>query len=111
MKRGELWTVAGGKQYAGKPRPAVIVQESSFSTMDSVIVCLITEEKIDAPLFRIALEPSEKNNLKLPSDLMIDKLSSVPRSKLGKRFGALEDADILRMNRAIAVFLGLGSRA
>lgn len=107
MKRGEIWTVAGGKDYAGKPRPAVIVQDDSFSGSDSITVCIFTTNPTEAPLFRLLVRPSERNGLKAPSRLMVDKLTTVPRTKLGECLGHLEDDDMLRLHRAMLVFLGM----
>lgn len=107
MKRGEVWTTAGGKDYAGKPRPVVIVQADHFGETASVTICAFTTDTTDAPLFRIEILPSEANGLKEPSRLMVDKVTTVARSKLGARIGKLSDADILRLNRAMLVFMGL----
>lgn len=109
MRRGEIWTVAGGKDYAGKPRPVVIVQDDNFDATDSLTVCAFTTDPTEAPLFRLAVEPNERNGLRSPCRLMIDKLTTVPKSKVGARVGRLDDEDILRLNRAIVVFLGLAS--
>jgi mRNA interferase MazF len=108
MKRGDIWTVAGGKDYAGKPRPAVIIQEDSFDASNSVTICLFTtSDEIDAPLFRLPVEANEKNGLRAPSRMMVDKITTLPRSKANGRIGRLDDEDILRLNRAMLVFLGL----
>jgi len=107
MKRGEIWTVSGGKDYAGKPRPIVIVQDNSFPGTDSVTVCAFTSDPTDAPLFRVPVSPSDENGLKLESRLMVDKVTTVHRSKLGKPIGRLAEGDLLRVNQAILVFLGL----
>jgi mRNA interferase MazF len=111
MKRGEIWTVAGGKDYAGKPRPVVIVivQDDSFDGTDSITVCAFTTDPTEAPLFRLPVEPSEHNGLKVTCRLMADKIATVPKSKVGAQIGRLEDQDIVRMNRAILVFLGLAT--
>lgn len=101
--------MAGGAGYAGKPRPAVIVQDDHFDT-DSVTVCPVTTDPTDAPLFRLELEPSAENGLREVSRLMVDKLTTIPRAKLGERVGALSGADMLRLNRAIVVFLGVASQ-
>ena len=45
MRRGDIWTVAGGKGYADKPRPVVIVQDDSFNATASVTVCGFTTDK------------------------------------------------------------------
>ena len=107
MRRGEIWTLAGGPGYAGKPRPAVIVQDDSFDATNSVTVCAFTTDPTEAELFRIAIEPTEHNGLRSTSRLMVDKLTTVPRSKLGSLMGQLDDDDVVRLNRAMLVFLGL----
>jgi mRNA interferase MazF len=109
MKRGEIWTVAGGKDYAGKPRPVVIVQDDSFDGTDSITVCAFTTDPTDAPLFRVPVEPDERNGLHMRCRLMTDKITTVPKSKIGHRIGRLDDQDIVRMNRSILVFLGLAT--
>lgn len=107
MKRGEIWTASGGPAYAGKSRPVVIVQDDRFDATLTVTICGFTTDPTDAPLFRIAVEPSEGNGLEAPSRLMVDKITTVPRRNLGARIGRLPDADMLRLNRAMIVFLGL----
>ena len=107
MRRGEIWTVAGGTGYAGKPRPAVIVQEDRFDATNSVTVCAFTTNPTDAPLFRLEIAPSERNCLTRGSRLMVDKITTVPRLRLGGRIGSLEEDDLVRLDRAMTVFLGL----
>jgi mRNA interferase MazF len=107
VKRGEVWTVSGGASYAGKPRPAVIVQEDRFEGTDSITLCVFTTDPTDAPLFRLLIEPTDRNGLKSASRLMVDKITTVPKARLGKRIGRLRDEDVVRMNRALTVFLGL----
>jgi mRNA interferase MazF len=107
VKRGEIWTVAGGKDYAGKPRPVVIVQDDSFDVTDSITICAFTTDEMEAPLFRLPVRPNERNGLRAACHLMVDKISTVPKSKVGARVGRLDDADILRLNQAVLVFLGL----
>lgn len=109
MKRGEIWTVAGGQDYAGKPRPAAIVQDDNFDATASVTICAFTTDETEAPLFRLLVTPAAANGLHLPCRLMVDKLTTVSKSKLGERIGRLDDEDMVRLNRAIAVFLGLAS--
>ncbi len=107
MRRGEIWTAAGGKDYAGKPRPVVIVQDDRFSATSSVTVCPFTSDPTDAPLLRLAVEPTRTNGLAKPSRLMIDKITTVAKDKLGASIGRLSDDDVVRLNRAILMFLGL----
>ncbi|CDN46971.1 type II toxin-antitoxin system PemK/MazF family toxin [Neorhizobium galegae] len=109
MKRGEVWTVSGGNDYAGKPRPCVVVQDDSFGGTDSVTICIFTTYEVDAPLFRLHVRPDERNGLHQASWLTVDKIATVPRSKIGERLGRLRDDDILRLNRSALVFLGLAS--
>jgi mRNA interferase MazF len=109
VKRGDIWTVAGGKDYAGKPRPVVIVQDDSFDATDSIAICAFTTDQTEAPLFRLAIEPNGRNDLHAACRLMVDKITTVPKSKIGARVGRLDDEDILRLNQAMLVFLGLAA--
>ncbi|HVR91035.1 MAG TPA: type II toxin-antitoxin system PemK/MazF family toxin [Novosphingobium sp.] len=108
MNRGELWTIAGGPDYAGKPRPALIVQDDVFDVTPSVTICLLTSEFIESPAVRIALEPNAANGLNAASQIMTDKITTVPRAKIGKRIGALTNVEMVLVDRAIMIFLGLG---
>ena len=107
MKRGEIWTVAGGPDYTGKPRPVVVLQDDRFDALMSVTFCPFTTNPTAAPLFRLPVKPSERNGLKEESSLMADKITTVDKAKLGKLIGYLEDEDMVRLNRALLVFLGL----
>ena len=107
MKRGDVHTVAGGKHYAGKPRPVVIVQDDAFDVTDSVTVCPFTTDETEAPLFRLRVEPTARNGLRETSRLMVDKITTAPKRTVGARIGRLDDEVILRLNRAVLVFLGL----
>ncbi len=109
MKRGEVWTVAGGSDSTGKPRPAVILQDDRFDATTSVTLCAFTTVTIDAPLLRLSVEPSPTNGLREASQLMVDKVVTVPRTRLRSRLGRLDDEDSLRLNRALLVFLGLAA--
>jgi mRNA interferase MazF len=107
MRRGEIWTVAGGKDYAGKPRPVVIVQDDSFDATGSITICAFTSDPTDAPLFRLIVEPNERNGLRSRCRLMVDKITTVPKAKVGTRVGRLDDEDMVRLNQAMMVFLGM----
>ena len=109
MKRGEIWTIAGGGDYTGKPRPAVIVQDDNFDATASITVCAFTTDPAEAPLFRLRVEPTERNGLRVASSLMVDKLTTVGKQRLGSQIGRLDDEDVVRLNRAILVFLGLAA--
>ena len=107
MRRGDIWTVSGGKDYASKPRPVVIVQDESFDATASITICAFTTDETDAPLFRLLVEPNEQNGLRSSCRLMVDKITTVPKSKIGNHVGRLDDKDILRLNQSVMVFLGL----
>ncbi len=109
MRRGELWTVAGGPGDAGKPRPVVIIQDDRFDVTDSITICAFTSDPTEAPLFRLLVEPNALNGLREPSRLMVDKLTTVPKTNLGARIGRLADEDVARLNRAVLVFLGIAA--
>ncbi len=90
-----------------QPRPVVIVQDDAFTARDSVTVCLITTDSSDLPVFRVSVEPTATNGLRAPSRLMVEKVTTVPRTRLGQCIGRLADEDLLRLHRALLVFLGL----
>lgn len=107
MRRGEIWTAAAGSGSSGKPRPVVIIQDDRFDATASVTVCAFTTDPTDAPLIRLLVEPDEMNGLQGRSSLMVDKITTAPRSKLGQRVGRLGDDDMVRLGRAVIVFFGL----
>lgn len=111
MKRGEIWTVAGGKDYAGRPRPAVILQDDRFDMTNSVTVCAFTTDPTVASLFRLPIDPSQANGLRAVCRLMVDKITTVPKTKIAARVGRLTDEDMVRLNRAVLVFLGIAAPA
>ncbi len=107
MKRGELWTVAGGPGVAGKPRPALIVQDDAFAHTRSITICPLTSDETEVPSARLGLAPTERNGLTRASHLMVDKLTTIPRSRLGKRIGAIDDESMAQVNITMMIFLGL----
>jgi mRNA interferase MazF len=102
-----VWSVSGGAPYAGKPRPAVVVQEDRFEATTAITLCTFTTDPTDAPLLRMLVDPSGPNGLKTAPRLMIDKVTTVAKVRLGRRLGKLNDKDIVRLNRSLTVFLGL----
>ena len=110
MKRGEIWTASARADYAGKPRPILIIQDDSFDATASITVCGLTTNPLDAALTRLPIEPTPENGLVSPSRVMIDKVTTLPRAKLGGRIGALTAEDMTRVDRAMMVFLGLAGR-
>ena len=111
MRRGEIWTVAGGKDYAGRPRPAAILQDDRFDATASITICAFTTDTTDAPLFRPPVVPNQGNGLHALYRLMVDKITTVHKSKIGSLIGRLDDENIVRLNRAIIVFLGLAGQS
>ena len=109
MRRGELWAVAGGGDFIGKPRPAVIVQSDIFDDLDSVAVCPFTSDLRDLPAFRLQIEPSDRNGLDVTSHTMADKIIAVPKSRLGVLIGLLDDGDMHRLNQALILLLALAT--
>lgn len=106
MRRGEIWTASGGGSYAGKPRPVVILQDDRFDATASITVCAFTTDPTSAPLFRLVVQPNERNGLNVPCRIMVDKITTVPKTRIGNQIGRLDDEDIVRLNRAVLVFLG-----
>ena len=107
MRRGEVWTVSGGKDYAAKPRPVVIVQDDSFDATDSITICAFTTDPTDAPLFRLVAKPMDRNGLRSVRRPDGNKITTLPRAKVGVQVGRLDDEDMVRLNQAMTVFLGM----
>jgi mRNA interferase MazF len=106
MKRGDLVTIALQGDY-GKPRPALVIQSDLFSEHPSVVILPVTSELRDTPLFRVTIAPNEVNGLSRPSDVMVDKVQTVGRDKIGLVFGRLSQEELLSVNRMLAVFIGV----
>lgn len=109
MKRGEIWTASAGSGYAGKPRPVVIIQDDLFDATASVTVCAFTTDTTDAALLRLPVDADETTGISESSRVMIDKITTVPRTKLDERIGRLSDDDMSRLARSLVVFLGLAT--
>jgi mRNA interferase MazF len=107
MKRGDLVTVAATGDY-GKPRPAVIVQTDALPAAHaSVVLCQMTSECSDAADFRVTIDPTTKNGLRVKSQVMADKPVTIRRERIGRHVGHLDDKDIARLNSALAFVMGL----
>ena len=105
VRRGDLVTVPLSGSY-GKPRPALVIQSDLFKEHPSITILPVTSELRDTPIFRITLQPTKKNGLQKPSQIMVDKTHTLPREKIGPLFGRVDDETLLAVNRALAVFLG-----
>ncbi|WP_456379208.1 type II toxin-antitoxin system PemK/MazF family toxin [Thiolapillus sp.] len=106
IRRGDIVIVAVSGSY-GKPRPAVVVQSDLFNEHPSVVILPITSHYRDAPIFRLGVFPDDKNGLMKPSQVMIDKILTVPRNKVSRVIGRLDDRMMVEINRALVVFLGM----
>jgi len=107
MRRGDVVTVAATGGY-GRRRPAVIVQTDALPTEHaSVVICQMTSECNDAPDFRVTIEPTRSNRLRVRSQVMADKPVTVRRERIGRRVGHLDDEDISKLNVALAFVMGL----
>jgi mRNA interferase MazF len=107
MRRGDVVTVAAAGDY-GKPRPAVVVQTDAFPEKHtSVVICQMTSEVFDAPDFRVTVDPSGANGLRVRSQIMADKPVTVRRERIGQTIGRLSADDVRRLNAALAFVMGL----
>jgi mRNA interferase MazF len=107
VKRGDIVLVAVQGDY-GKPRPAVVIQSDLFNdTHASILVCLISSDLQDAPLFRLDVSPNAQNGLRVPSQIMADKVVAVKREKLTQHIGSLDEKTMLQLNRSLALFIGI----
>ena len=107
MRRGDLVTVAATGDY-GKPRPAVIVQTDAFpESHASVVVCQLTPELVNAPDFRVTVDPKPENGLRVASQVMADKPVTIGRERIRRKIGRLSNQDMARLSAALAFVLGL----
>jgi len=108
VTRGAIVVVAAKGPYPGKPRPALVVQSDLFNpTHSSVTICPITSDCVDAPLFRVALPPGERTGLRRPSQIMVDKIVSVPRSAIADQLGKCDEAELRAADDALRRWLAL----
>ncbi|MGB0335318.1 MAG: type II toxin-antitoxin system PemK/MazF family toxin [Opitutales bacterium] len=109
MKRGDIVMVAASGD-CGKPRPAVVIQDDALTEMGSrsIALCLMSSAPLAAPLFRIAIEPTKENGLTKASQIMVEKLFTVPREKIERTIGRLSDEQLIQLNRTLAFVIGLG---
>lgn len=106
MKRGEIWTISA-RGYAGKPRPAVIIQSDEFGDAASVTFCPFTTNDAEAAFFRIHVAAASDNGLLGDSRIMADKIMTAPAHKFGKRLGRLGPNHLAQLEQAIVLYLGL----
>jgi mRNA interferase MazF len=106
MNRGDFVTIAVQGDF-GKPRPALVIQSDQFNEHVTVTVLLVSSTLVDAPLFRVTVQPNATNGLQKPSQVMVDKAMTVKKDKLGPPIGAADAQTLLEIGRCLAVFLGI----
>lgn len=108
MTRGDIVVVATRGAYTAKPRPAVVVQSDAYNeTHASITLCPITSDVVDAPLFRVSVPAGRRTGLEMPSQVMIDKVVSVPRDAIGKAIGRCESTELDAIGEALRGWLAL----
>jgi mRNA interferase MazF len=109
VTRGDVVAISGGGgDFTGKPRPGVVVQSDLFGTLNSITICPLTSSGLDTLATRLLIEPSGTLNLRTASWIVVDKITTVRRNRIGPLIGRLPPGDVQRLNAAVAVFLGLG---
>ena len=106
MRRGDLVIVSPPGDY-GKPRPAIVIQSDWLKATDSVLVSLLTSVLVEAPLYRLQIEPSDANGLKAPSQVMVDKIIAMPRETCGAVIGRINESDLIALNHMLSVVIGI----
>ena len=106
MNRGEIWTAAGGV-YASKPRPVLIVQDDRFGATNSVVVVPLTTQAVDAAPVRVPIAADALSGIAQDSYAMVDKVTTVRRSSLGEATGRVTASQMVEIERALLVFLGI----
>jgi mRNA interferase MazF len=106
VKRGDF-VIASAPGDLGKPRPTLVIQSDAYEATATLIVLLVSSDLIDAPDFRIPIQPSAENGLRLPSQIMVDKVYAMPLSKMGQRIGSIDPATQAAVNSALVGFLGI----
>lgn len=108
VSRGDIVVVAARGAYTGKPRPALVVQSDAFNpTHASITICPITSDCVDAPLFRISLPAGKRTGLELQSQVMVDKIVSLPAATLGRRIGRVESSELDQIAMALQTWLSI----
>jgi mRNA interferase MazF len=108
VTRGAVVIAATKGAYTGKPRPALVVQADAYNpTHASLTICPITSDCVDAPLFRITLPPGDRTGLATVSQVMVDKVVSVPRSSIVRQVGRCDALHLEMVDDALRRWLEL----
>lgn len=108
MRRGDLVVIVTSGDY-GKPRPALVMQADDYAEQPSRTVLPLSSDIHDLPLFRVTMEPTKANGLRLRSQVMVDKATTIPRAKVGSKIGCLDQTALATTSKVLAAFLGLSS--
>ncbi len=104
-QRGDLATVSLQGDY-GKPRPALVIQSDFLTDLENVVLCPVTGDLRNA-VFRVTVEPNPTNGLHTLSQVMVDKLSTLPRTKISEPFGRLDAERMKAIDRALLLVIGV----
>jgi mRNA interferase MazF len=106
MRRGDIVAAAFSGDY-GKPRPVLIVQDNAFRGLESFTILPLTTDLKDSALIRLTITPTRANGLRMTSQIMIDKTATLALGCIGQHIGHAETETMLRVDAALAAFLGL----
>lgn len=106
MKRGDIVIISAPGDY-GKPRPAVVIQSDWLTAADSVLLCLTTSDLSHTPIYRLNVQPTVSNGLRMPSQIMVDKIMAIRRDKCGPTIGRLDEESLASLNRMLALAIGI----
>ena len=107
LNRGDIVLCSMSNDF-GKVRPAVVVQNSDFNqARNSVTVCPLTTELIPNAQFRTTIYPSESTGLEFPSQVMVDKIGSVKKSRIKSIVGRLDSETVAQLDDHLKLWLGL----
>ena len=106
LKRGHFVPIVSPGSY-GKPRPALIIQSDLFNELPSITVLPLTSTLRNVSLFRIRVEPSRENGLTVVSEIMVDKILTLPNDKIGQPFGKIDPILMEEVSKSLIVFLGI----
>jgi mRNA interferase MazF len=108
VRRGEIWVIAGGN-YAGKPRPGIVIQDDSLSALHSVTVIPLTSHESDSGRIRVSISLEKPDGLTITSFAQVDKIMTVKAANVSKRIGALSLPELRAVERSLLNHLGIGS--
>ncbi len=108
MKRGFIVSVAGGGDFLGKPRPALIVQDDLFNEFHpSITICPISSHLTGDYIYRVPIAQGTDTGLLLDSEVEADKITSVWTRRIGNRMGRAPDAVMFAVDAAMRRWLSL----